>query len=238
MKALDRGRRAWMVAGLLGMAFVLPAPARPKLRTAKSGLGEVLARMNDSAKHLKTLTADLDYTTVTVLVNDRSTESGRFLLRNPKNPSILIEFEKPDPKTILFRRNQAEIYYPKENRVEEYDLERQSGLVQQFLLLGFGTDASALRAAYDVKLAGEEELEGDTTAVLDLTPKRPEVSNQLSRIRLWVSEDSWLPAQQEFFQPGGDYLIARYRNVRVNRDLPASTFEIETAPGAQRVKKN
>ena len=226
-----------MGAALLVSAGIR-APAHPKLRTAKGGLGEILARINDSAKHLKTVTADLDYTTVTVLVDDRSTESGRFFLHNPKNPSILIKFDKPDPKSILFKKNRAEIYYPKANRVDEYDLERQSGLVQQFLLLGFGTDASALRAAYDVKLVGEEELEGDTTAVLDLAPKRPEVRSQLSKIRLWVSEDSWLPAQQQFFQPGGDYLIARYKNIRVNRDLPGSAFELETAPGAQRVKKN
>ncbi|HEY6290800.1 MAG TPA: outer membrane lipoprotein carrier protein LolA [Terriglobia bacterium] len=232
-------RRGWMaIAAAVFIAAAIPAPAHPRLRKAKSGLGEILARMNDAAKHLKTVTADLDYTTVTVLVNDRSTESGRFFLRNPKNPEILIDFEKPDAKTILFKRNRAEIYYPKANRVEAYDLEHRSGLVQQFLLLGFGTDASALKGSYDVKLVGEEELDGDTTAVLELTPKGPEVASQLSKIQLWVSEDSWLPAQQQFFQPGGDYLIARYKDVQVNRDLPSSTFEIHTAPGAQRVKKS
>ena len=225
---------------VLGLLFTLltVVPASARLPRPKTDLGEVLSRMNDTAKHLKTITADLDYTTVTVLVNDRSTESGRFYLRNPKNPEILIQFEKPDAKTILFRHNRAEIYYPKMKRLEEYNLERQSGLVQQFLLLGFGTEQSALKASYDVKLIGEEDLTGESAAVLELIPKQPEISSQLSKVQLWVSEDSWVPVQQQFTQPGGDYLVARYKDTKVNRNVPSSTFHIEAGSDVERVKKN
>lgn len=228
------------VRSILGLLLtVLSAgPASARLRRPKTDLAEVLSRMNDTAKHLKTITADLDYTTVTVLVNDRSTESGRFYLHNPKSPEILIQFEKPDPKTILFRRNRAEIYYPKIKRVEEYNLERQSGLVQQFLLLGFGTEESALKAAYNVKLTGEEDLSGESTAVLELTPTQPGVSSQLTKVQLWVSEDSWVPVQQQFTEPSGDYLLARYTDIKVNRNLSPSTFRIQADSDVQRVEKN
>lgn len=193
--------------------------------------------MNDAAKRLKTVTANLDYTTVTVLVNDRETEIGTFFFDNPKNPEILINFTKPDPKVFLYRHNEAQIYYPKLNRIEQYNLQTQSGLIQQFLLLGFGTDANALKQNYDVSLMDEEDLEGESTIVLNLVPKQPQVKNQLTKIQLWVSEDSWLPAQQQFFEPDGDYLIAHYTDTKVNRPLPGSTFQIH-APGAQRVKKS
>lgn len=212
--------------GVLALLIGFPATAAPRIRKAKTGLAEILARMNDAAKHLKTVSADLDYTTVTALVNESDTETGKFYLRNPKNPDILIDFEKPDPKTILFRRNRAQIYYPKTNRVETHDLQQQSGLVQQFLLLGFGTDANSLKASYNVSLTGEDDLDGETTALLELVPRQPQVASQLTKIQIWVSEDSWLPAQQKFLQPGGDYLVAHYRNVKVNRNLPSSTFEI------------
>jgi outer membrane lipoprotein-sorting protein len=212
--------------GSLALLIGFPAISAPRIRKAKTGLAEILARMNDAAKHLKTVSADLDYTTMTALVNESDTETGKFYLRNPKNPDILIDFEKPDPKTILFRHNRAQIYYPKTNRVETHDLQQQSGLVQQFLLLGFGTEASSLKASYNVSLTGEDDLDGETTALLELVPKQPQVASQLTKIQIWVSEDSWLPAQQKFFQPGGDYLTAHYRNVKVNRNLPSSTFEI------------
>ena len=237
MSASTTRRGAASALMIFLLVLLAAAPASARLHRAKSGLAEVLARMNDAAKHLDSIVADLDYTTVTVVVNDRSTESGKFYLRNPKNPEILIRFEKPDAKTILFKRNHAQIYYPTLNRIEEYNLERQSGLVQQFLLLGFGTGTSNLKAAYDVKLAGEEELEGESAEVLELTPRSAEVTAQLTKIQLWISEDSWLPIQQQFYEPGGDYLIARYTAEKVNTRLSSSNFEIH-APGAEKVKKN
>jgi outer membrane lipoprotein-sorting protein len=202
--------------------------AAPELR-------EIIARMSDISKHLKTLSADLEYTKVTVVVNDRSTEIGQLYYENGKPPQVLIDFKRPDPKTILLKKNKAEIYLPKINEIDEYDLGEHRELVQQFLLLGFGTNTSDLQKAYEVKFTGEEDIAGDTTAVLSLTPRNRNVAAQLAKVQLWISEESWLPVQQKFVELGGDYLITRYSAVKVNRQLPASTFEIK-APGAKRVR--
>ena len=193
--------------------------------------------MDETSKHLKTLSASLAFTNVTVLVNDQSTETGE-LYFSSKGPEILINIEKPDPKIILFKKNKAEFYIPKINQIQEYDLEQKSDLVQQFLLLGFGKETKELKKLYDLKYLAEEELDGDTTALLELTPRKERVAGQLEKVQLWVSEESWLPVQQKFFKPGGDYLIARYTAVKVNRQLPGSTFEIPERKGAKRVKMN
>lgn len=227
---------SWLV--LLTLAPFLITFGSPIHRRHKSDFGDILSRMNDAARRLKTVTADLDYTTFTAVVNDKSTESGQFFLRNPKKPEILIRFDKPDPKVILFKGTKAEIYFPKINRVQEYDLQRHSDLVQHFLLLGFGTDVADLKKSYDLSYVDEEDLEGETTAVLDLTPHDPGVSSQLTKVRIWISEDSWLPIQQKFFEPSGDNLVARYRDIKVNRALPASAFSIRPATSAERVKMN
>ncbi|MGH9453583.1 MAG: hypothetical protein ACRD2O_06390, partial [Terriglobia bacterium] len=100
----------------------------------------ILARMNDAAHRFKTLSANLEYTTVTVLVNDHSTEYGQIFFRKAKHPEVLIKFLRPDPKVVLFKRNRAEVYLPKINTVQEYDISKKADLLQQFLLLGFGTD--------------------------------------------------------------------------------------------------
>lgn len=219
-------------------AALMAARARVQKHKMPPDLSEILARMNDTAKRLKTLSATLEYTKVTVLVNDKSTESGQLFYRKGKNSEILIKIEKPDPKVILFKKNRAEIYFPKINQIQEFDLEQKSELVQQFFLLGFGSEAGELKKAYNLKFVDEEDLDGDTTAVLELTPRRENVAAQLAKIQLWISEESWLPSQQKFFEPGGDYLIARYTSVKVNRHLPSSTFEIEPPSGAKRVKMN
>ncbi len=199
-------------------------------------LNQIFSHMNESAKRLKTLSANLEYTKVTVLVNDFSTESGQLYFRNAKSPDILIDFNKPAPKIILFRKDKAEIYQPKINQIQEFDLSKHSGLIQQFLLLGFGTNSKEMQKVYQVKYLKEVQLGGDTTALLELTPREEKLAAQLSKIQLWISEESWLPIQQQFFEAGGDYSVARYSSVKVNRNLPSTTFRLHAAKGAKRVK--
>jgi outer membrane lipoprotein-sorting protein len=214
------------------------AAAGPRKGKLPPPLSEILSRMNEAAKDLKTISANLEYTKVTVLVDDKSTESGQLFYHKGKNPAIRIEIQKPEAKTVLFSKNKAEIFLPKINQIQEYNLEEQSGLVEQFFLLGFGTESDKLRKDYDFKFLTEEDLDGDTTALLELTPRSEKTTGQLTKIHLWVSEESWLPVQQKFFQPGGDYFVARYTAVRVNRELPPSTFQIPGAKNAKRVKMN
>lgn len=230
--------RAWIGGGLAALVVSVPAMAAARARHPHRGLQQILARMNDAARHLKTVSANLDYTHVTVVVNDHSTESGRFLMRNPKKPEMLVQFVKPAASTVLFKRNRLEMYHPRTNQIMEYDLGHHSGVAQQFFRLGFGTGTKSLTASYTVKLEREEDLGGAETAVLNLVPKSPSVTRIFGRIELWVSEASWLPVQQKFYSPDGDYSIARYSDVRVNERLPASTFRIHAAPGVQRVKMN
>ncbi len=217
------------------LSSALGAPPNRKAKMPPA-LAEVLSRMDETANRLKTLSANLNYTKVTVLVDDKSTETGQIFFRKSKNPQILINIQKPEAKAILFKKNKAEIFYPKINQIQEYDLEDHSGILQQFLLLGFGTESGELKKTYELKLVGEEELDGDTTALLELTPRKQSIAAELSKIHLWISEESWLPVQQKFFQPGGDYFIARYTAVKVNRWLPASTFQLPAPKDAKRVK--
>jgi len=212
-----------------------PLPRKGKL---PPDLSEILSRMNEASKRLRSLTANLEYTKVTVLVNDKSTEQGRLYFRKGKTPEVRIEMQQPESKVMLFKKNKVQIYLPKINQIQEYNLEQKSGLVEEFLLLGFGAETGDLRKSYQLKYLKEEELEGDTTAVLELIPRKASLASQLTKIQMWVSEDSWMPAQQQFFEPSGDYLIARYRAVKVNLKFPPSTFELPPSAGAKVVKMN
>lgn len=231
----NRSKAAGLILAFL-MAGAMAFPALGANKKAKLDLGKVFSHMNQSAKHLKTLSANLAYTKVTVLVNDFSTESGKMYFRNEKTPDFLINFTKPSAKVILFKRDKAELYNPMINQITEYDLSKHSSLVQQFLLLGFGTNSKDIEKVYRVQYLREEQLGGDTTAVLELTPLKEKVAAQLSKVELWISEESWLPVQQKFYQPDGDYAIARYTNVEVNRYLPSSTFKIHAPKDVRRVK--
>jgi len=230
--------RHWRIS--VALAFLILAIA-PLQMLAKSKMGhldtaKILAHMDRSAQHLKTLSAHIKYTKVTVVVNDFSTESGQLYFRNARTPDILVHFTAPAPKVILLKKNKAEIYQPRINQIQEFDLSKHASLFQQFLSLGFGSSTKEMKKTYEVKFLKEEQLGGDTTAVLELIPRKASLAAQLPKIHLWISEESWLPVQQKFFEAGGDYSIARYSSVKVNRDLPSSTFQIHAAKGAKRVK--
>ena len=206
--------------------------------TVPLAANNVLSHMDDAARHLKTVSAHLTYTTVTVLVNDRATQTGKLFFRKGKRPEVLVQFSAPNAKVILFKKNHAEVYYPRINQIQEYDLEQRRDLLQQFLLLGFGTETAELQEAYHVRYLGKKEMGGAMTPVLELTPIPKDVAAQLSKVDLWISPQSWLPVQQEFFETSGDYLIASYSQMQVNAPLASSTFKIRAKRGAERVKMN
>jgi outer membrane lipoprotein-sorting protein len=226
------------IGGVVALALTCLVALPTFARKGKTDFAEVTARMNDTAKRLKTVSTNLEYTKFTVLVNDKSTETGQlFYERKGKNVDIRINIDKPDTKVILVGKNRARIYLPKINQVQEYNLEQKSDMVQQFLLLGFGSEINDLKKSYDIKFLKEEDVEGDTTAVLELSPRTESLAAQLTKIEIWISEDSWLPIQQKFYESGGDYLIAHYTGMKVNRNLPGGTFDLHDS-GAKHVKMN
>jgi len=190
--------------------------------------------MDGEAKDFRSVSADIERTKVTVVVNDRSTESGSLQVRGDK---MLLEMKTPDPRTILRSGDNLYIYTPGLKRVEEYNLGKNRALVDQFLLLGFGTDSKEMQKSYLVTLMKEDKIDDRKTTQLELTPKVDAVRAQISKIQIWLDESSWLPVQQEFFEAGsGDYSIVRYSKVVRNPDLPDSQFKPHWPKGTERIK--
>ena len=191
--------------------------------------------MDKSAADFRSLTADLENTKYTDVVKDSSTETGQIFVR--RDQKMRIEILKPDPRTILRSGDSLFVYTPKIKRVEEYDLGKNRAMVDQYVLLGFGTKSQNMLKSYDVKLTGEEQLDGKKTFLLELTPKSDDVRRQITRIQMWVDESSWLPIQQKFFETGaGDYIQFHYSNVMKNLKIPDSRFKQDWPKDVNRVK--
>ncbi len=198
-------------------------------------LDNVLKQLDAKAADFQSLTAELDRTKVTVVVNDKSTESGMIWVR--RDGKMRIELTQPDPRTILRDGDFFYLYNPKIHRVEEYNLGKKKSVVDQFLLLGFGTSGSSLKDSYDFSLQGEETLDGRKVLRLELLPKTDDVKKQLSKIDLWLDESTWLSVQQQFYETGsGDYFIIHYRNINRNVRIPDNEFRPHWPRGTTRVQ--
>ena len=188
--------------------------------------------MDRSAEDFRSLTAAIEHIKYTAVVKDTSTESGEIYVR--KDAKMRIDFQSPDPRTILRNGDNLYIYTPKINRVEEYNIGKSRAMADQYLALGFGTRVENLKRNYAISLTGEEEVDGRKTAILELTPHSEEVKKQISKIEMWVDESSWLPVQQKFFETGSeDYFMSRYTKVMKNLKLGDGKFKPDWPKGAK-----
>jgi outer membrane lipoprotein-sorting protein len=206
--------------------------ARAQTRGGQT-LESVFRQLDSQAKDFHSVSADIERTKVTVVVNDKSTESGNIGVRGDR---MLLELKTPDPRTILRSGDTLFVYNPGLKRVEEYNLGKNRALLDQFLLLGFGTDSQEMKKSYLVTLMKEEKIDDRKTIELELTPKMEAVRSQISKIQIWLDESSWLPLQQEFFEAGsGDYSIVKYSKVVKNPGLPDSMFKPHWPKGTEKI---
>ena len=190
-------KQAFSTLGLAALAlslFLRPLTLLGQAHSSTS-LEGVLRQLDAASKGFHGLSADVERTKVTVVVNDKSTETGTILVHDDK---MLLDMKAPDARTILRTGDKLYVYTPGLKRVEEYNLGQHRALVDQYLLLGFGMSGHELQKSYLVTLMGEPMLDDKKTAELELTPKSQEARNQISKIQIWLDESSWLPVQQQF----------------------------------------
>lgn len=199
-------------------------------------LASTLARMDKAAVGFSGLTADIKSVSHTFIIKDTTEEAGRMTLQRPKprDTRMLVEFTRPEPRALSFAGRKVQIFYPKINTVQEYDLGKQSSLIDQFLLLGFGSTSSELRAGYDIKYAGEGEAGGQMSDRLELTPKSAEARAHVNRIVLWISQSNGQPAQIQVFQPSKDYRLITYTRVALNPSLGKDAASLKLPKGVKR----
>jgi len=224
-----------ILAMACAFSFAADAPDRrtPQNHEAWT-LDSVLRQMDAAAKNFHSLAADIERTKVTVVVNDRSAETGTIRVRGDK---MLLQITAPDSRTILRTGDNLYVYNPGLKRVEEFNLGKNRAMIEQFLLLGFGTAGHDLQKSYAIKLAGESTIDDRKTVELELTPKSDAVRKHISKFEIWLDLSSCLPLQQEFVETGsGDYSIVKYTHVEKNPNISDSEFKPHWPKGTEKVK--
>ena len=226
-----------MLAGLGALICARQPGASAAQNASRWTLDTVLNMMDKSAADFHSLSADIEHIKYTDVVKDTSTETGQIFVR--RDQKMRIEFTRPDPRTILRTGDSLFVFTPKINRVEEFNLGKNRALVDQYVLLGFGTKSQNMEKSYNLKLNGEEELDHRKTFVLELTPKSDEVRKQITKIQMWIDSSSWLPVQQKFYESGtGDYFLFRYTNMMKNLKISEVKFKPDFPKNATHIKSH
>lgn len=217
-----------MPSRLIPFALIAAAVAAAEQPQPGAGLAPVFARIDRAAAGFKGLSAHVRHLTHTDFVNDDSVDEGTIKLKRPKpnDTRVLIEFTQPDPKSLFFQGKKLDIYYPKMDTVDEYDLGKNRDVVDQYLLLGFGSTSKELQDAYDIRLLGAENISGEPATKIELIPKSKDVLQQVKKFELWISDSKGLPAQLKFY-PSGQYVIFTYTDIKVNPPLAESELKLQ-----------
>ena len=182
------------------------------------------------------MTAMLTKITYTAVIQDKSEEQGLIAMRMGKNREmeVKIEFTQPDPKTWAFHNHIAEEYLPKIKIVRQYDLSKHSALINQYLLLGFGSSSKELEKNYTMTVGGEESVEAQKTTRVELVPLSEGAKQYLKRVEIWFSATSGNPVQQKFYQNSGDYYLMTYTDTKMDPNLQESAVRLKLPSGVKR----
>ncbi len=191
--------------------------------------------MDGLASTFRDMTAKIKRVDYTAVLKDTSVEDGTVKMKRAgsKDVRMLIEFGEPNPRAVAFEKTTLRVYYPRISTVDIYDLGKQRTLIDQFLLLGFGSTSVELKRNYALKLIGEAQIEDQPATLLELIPLAPSVLQYLKRAELWLSSGGY-PVQQKFDQPSGDYTQITYSEVKVNPNLSDDALRLKLPANVKR----
>ncbi|MBC7925365.1 MAG: outer membrane lipoprotein carrier protein LolA [Bryobacteraceae bacterium] len=212
---------------VLTFCGLLPAPA--------ATTEDVLSKMDKASSLFNSMKSEITRVTYTKVLDEKTTESGTISVRKVgKDLQVYMEVEKPDPKIFAFRGRKAEIYLPRIKTVQEYDVGKQGSLVDQFLLIGFGTTGRDLKASYGVRYGGDETIVGQKAHKLQLTPIDEKLKERLESLTLWMDPSGEYPVQQQFVESSGNYYLFTYSNTKLNPGLTEESLKLKVPKGTKR----
>ena len=203
-----------------------------------SSLENVLTQMDSAAAQFRNAEADFVWDQFQKVVNETDTQKGKVYYRRTGKgeTQMSANIQSPDEKYVLFADGKVRLYQPKIEQVNEYDAGKNRDQFQSFLVLGFGGRGHDLLKQFDVKLDGNEDVDGVKTAKLELLPKAPNVRNMFNPIVIWIDPARGISLKQQFFEPSGDYRIAHYTNIKLNTKVPDDVFKLHTSGKVKTVK--
>jgi len=192
-------------------------------------LQKALSQMDSAAATFHSVQANFVWEQYWKVVNDKDSQKGTvYYRRSGKEIQMMADITDP-PKSVLFANGKVQVYEPKMKRVTSYEAGKNREAVESFLVLGFGGSGQDMLKSFDVKSLGTENVEGVNASKLELTPKSERVRNIFARIWLWIDPARGISVQQQFFEPSGDYRLAKYSDIQLNQKIADSAFKLKTS---------
>ena len=201
---------------------------------ANAQINEILKRMDDHYKLLKTVRTNVTYEKYDSVLKDTEARKGTaiYALQKGKNPLIRIDWTKPkeslaviDKKYIVYQPNLKQAIRGSTDNVKN---KNSSGVSSPLAFINMSKEQ--LKANYSIKYIGEEKVNGTTpTWHLELTPK---TAQKYKLADIWV-DGNGMPIQMKITANNNDTETVLLTGLEKNVSIKASVFEIKPPDGTK-----
>jgi outer membrane lipoprotein-sorting protein len=202
-------------------------------------LPELLARMDQAAASFTGMTANLKQVDHTEILGENETESAIVKLKHTKTGIVArLEFSEPNRRIVSLHERTVEVFIPKSNTVQVYDVGKFGQQLDQFILIGFGTSGKDLQHNYTLRMLGPATIGNRNTTHIELVPKSKEAADLFKVAELWIATDSVYPVQEKIHKNAQDYILINYTDVKINAPLTDKELELKLPSGVKKIYPN
>ena len=221
------------VLGLAAFALVFTI-ASSTAASAQGVLAEILKRMDDNNKGMKSLKSSItmDKLNSQLGVNDVSEGKVQYLPAATKEKVwVRIDWTKPAVEQLSVGEGKYMLFRPRLQQAIVGSVDSARGNAGAGGPLAFMTMSRAqLKANYDVSYQGEATAAGSVkTWHLKLTPKN---ATSYRSAELWVDPNG-MPVQAKVFEKNNDTTTIQLTNIERNASIPRDVFSIKPPKGTK-----
>ena len=198
-------------------------------------LDDAIKQIDRQADDFKTAMMQVEVVVVDSEGEELSRRTGTGFMHKNGDARYNVDNEK---RTLLLDGRELQIYDQEAGKVEIYSLRKHKDRLEPFLGLGFSITGRDMEDDYLVTILSEEHIGGRRTLVLELTPEKSAVREQVKLVKLWIDQASWMPVRQSISSTAsGETVTVDYSSIARNLKLNPDLFKDRWPRGTEKIKK-
>jgi outer membrane lipoprotein-sorting protein len=212
---------------IVTMIWLIAAAFVPMTASHANGkLDEVLAKMEQAARSIKTIEADMRQEKRDMQIGGKELYAGKilFLHAGKNTDKVRIDYSKPQGQVVAVDGNKITLYQPEIKQVILTTRQAQASQNQEFSFIATPyKSVPELKSQYNIVHAGDEQVGSASTAKLELTPKG---ASSAKKLTLWVDQSSWLPIKYQVIETNNNVTTFTLTSMKINGGTKGDPFKV------------
>lgn len=229
---MKRSKLIFTMIGLIAAAVVPMGGSH-----ANGKLDEILAKMEQAARSIKTIEADMRQEKRDMQIGGKEVYAGKilFLHAGKNTDKIRIDYSIPLGQVVVVDGNKITLYQPAIKQVMLTTRQAQASQNQEFSFIATPyKSVPELKSQYNIAYNGDEQVASASTAKLELTPKG---ASSAKKLTLWVDQSSWVPIKYQVIETNNNVTTFTLTNIKINSGSKGDSFKVSWPPGTKVVQR-